>query len=75
MHTISEIYKSILSGRTNRFPNYTWESKKKSNQIFKVCFRYLVTEYLKFDKEELVSNTHSVTNNYEFWYVFPCNML
>lgn len=59
MQTIIEIYKSILSGRTNRFPNYTWESEEESIQIFKVCFRYLVTERLKFDREELISKLNA----------------
>lgn len=50
--TIEEIYQEILDGKRNRFPRNTWNSDK-NNDMAKRVTRYLVTNILKWNKEEI----------------------
>lgn len=43
MDNILKQYKKVLSGKMDRFPNYTWSSEN-SEEWFITCFRYIVKE-------------------------------
>lgn len=53
--TIEEVYQEILAGKRNRFPANTW-GLDDNNEIAKRVTKYLVTEILKWNEEEIRQN-------------------
>ncbi len=53
--TIEEVYQEILAGKRSRFPANTWRLDD-NNEIAKRVTKYLVTEILKWNEEEIKQN-------------------
>lgn len=53
-NTILDIYKDLLGGKRNKFPNCTWSLREEGLINFKVCLQYLVYEKLKLDRSEIL---------------------
>ncbi len=50
--TIEDIYQEILDGKRNRFPRNTW-NLDENNEMAKRVTRYLVTNILNWNEEEI----------------------
>ncbi|MEJ9269328.1 DUF4046 domain-containing protein, partial [Bacillus thuringiensis] len=53
--TIEDIYQEILDGKRNRFPRNTW-NLDENNEMAKRVTRYLVTNILNWNEEEIKQN-------------------
>lgn len=53
--TIEEIYQEILDGKRSRFPSNTWRWDE-NNEMAKRVTRYLLTEILNWNEEEIKQN-------------------
>ncbi|MED2649271.1 DUF4046 domain-containing protein [Bacillus thuringiensis] len=53
--TIEEIYQEILDGKRSRFPSNTWRLDE-NNEMAKRVTRYLLTEILNWNEEEIKQN-------------------
>lgn len=62
--TIEDIYQEILDGKRNRFPRNTW-NLDENNEMAKRLTRYLVTNILNWNEEEIKENwNNAVIANY-----------
>jgi hypothetical protein len=59
--TVIEIYKEVLSGKRKRVPSGTWNPYKGGYDNFNRCFRYLITEKLSWEKDDVLKNFNQNT--------------
>lgn len=52
-----EVYKLVLDGTLNRFPQGFWDSKESLDNASK-CVRYLIEDVLKWNEEDLLKNMY-----------------
>jgi len=54
VQSIEEIYSDILKGRRESFPRGTWMPANGGFDNFKRCFRWLINQELKYDREKII---------------------
>lgn len=56
--TIIDIYNEVLEGKRKSFPHDTWNPYKSGYDNFNRCFRYIVIDTLKYDRQMLLNHAN-----------------